>query len=409
MGYESTSRSPGGPVDRAEELDIFDRILAHIQSGTTDRSPGVARFAMTDYADATRHAAEVENILRRCPVILAHDSQLPTAGSFLTMTFGRVPILLVRTPSGRVNGFVNVCRHRAACLVDAPRGGGMRAIVCPYHSWSYDLDGNLVTLPDGTDSFPELDRSELGLRTIPAEVRHGFIWTQLSGAAAAGLDLAGYLGSADADIGSYGFDRYLYYRGSTEHRMFNWKTCIEGFLENYHFSTLHKKSTNRIFVNNLAVFDALGIHMRAVAPKRTVTSLVPSERDSWQLREHATLLYVLFPNTCIFMEKQHISVLQVVPDGPASSLVHISHLVASDNLMLRDYWDANIDIFMSAVNEDLDICESMTRGMAGCSAGDEIVFGRNEGACARFRQTVDACLEDPDLGPQHINAEIVVS
>jgi phenylpropionate dioxygenase-like ring-hydroxylating dioxygenase large terminal subunit len=270
-----------------------------------------------------------------------------------------------------------------------------------------------VAVPDAAESFPGLDQSRLRLRTVALGSRHGFIWAQLSGTATSSLDLAGYLGGADADLQSYDFDSYTYYRGTTERRMFNWKTCIEGFLENYHFSTLHKKSTNRIFLNNVAVVDNLGIHIRAVAPKRTVASLSASDRGSWRLREHATLLYVLFPNTCVFVEKKHISVLRVIPDGPAASLVHISHLVASADLKLRDFWDTNIDIFMSAVNEDLAICESMTRGMAGSYADDEIQFGRNEGACARFRQVVDACLTDPGFGRTgmlpSIDAEVALS
>jgi phenylpropionate dioxygenase-like ring-hydroxylating dioxygenase large terminal subunit len=118
-------------VNRAEELHILDRVLGHVHAGTTDRSPEIARFAVREYADEVRYAGELENILRRCPVILAHESQLPGPGSFLTMTLLGVPILLVRAQDGRINGFVNVCRHRAACLVVGARGNGVRAIQCP--------------------------------------------------------------------------------------------------------------------------------------------------------------------------------------------------------------------------------------------------------------------------------------
>ena len=108
---------------------------------------------------------------------MAHRAQLARPGDFVARTVLGTPVLLVRGGDGQVRGFVNACRHRAAQLLPESAGHGLRAIVCPYHAWSYDLGGRLCGVPDGAASFPELDPATRGLLPLPTAEHLGLLWT----------------------------------------------------------------------------------------------------------------------------------------------------------------------------------------------------------------------------------------
>ena len=256
-------------------------------------------------------------------------------------------------------------------------------------------------MPDGAASFPELDPATRGLVPLPTAEHVGLLWT-VPGRPGDGTppDVAGHLGPAGPELAGYGFAEHQLYATETRSWAVNWKVTVEAFLENYHFSTLHRRSTNKIFLNNLTVADRLGRHFRAVAPKRTIRALADHDPQTWQLRPHATILYVLFPFSCLFVEKGHASLLQVLPEAVDRSQVVISHIVGRDGLVWRDHWDANIEVFMSAVLEDLAMSESVTAGLAALP-GQQISYGRNEEACAAFHAAVDAAV---DAGPAAVPA-----
>jgi len=155
-------------MDRATELDLVRRVLEHVRAGSTDRGADEVRLPTGSYTDPDLFRREVA-ALRTLPVPVAHVSQLARPGDFVARTVLGTPVLLVRDGDGQVRGFVNACRHRAAQLLPEAAGHGLRAIVCPYHAWSYDLGGRLCGVPDGAASFPELDPARRGLlRLWPA-------------------------------------------------------------------------------------------------------------------------------------------------------------------------------------------------------------------------------------------------
>lgn len=382
-------------MKHATQVDIVRRLLRHIQDGSTDRGDRETTYRVNDYLDERRFDLEMAAVFRRQPMIIAHSSRLTRSGDYITESVLGVPVVVLRGDGGRLRAFVNVCRHRAARLLNQGCGSGLRAIVCPYHAWSYDLTGRLTTIPDETGSFPAIGRDGYDLVPLPVAERHGFVWLGLT--PGAGLDLPEFLGPLDDELASLKFDSFTFYAGEARSWRFNWKTGVEAFLENYHFATLHKRSTSRIFFNNVTVLDTLGRHIRAVAPKLSLPALRDLPERDWDLRPHATLLYVLFPGTCLFVEKLHASVVRMIPEGPAATRVRIDHVVGRDGLAYREHWNRNIELFTSAVLEDLDMCESMTAGFAALP-DRRIVFGRNEAGCVAFRNMVDGAVaaDQPD-------------
>jgi phenylpropionate dioxygenase-like ring-hydroxylating dioxygenase large terminal subunit len=381
-------------MERTLEHDLVERTLTHVRDRTTDLVAAETRYSARDYYDEDRYRHEIDAVFRRRPTIVAHVSQLARPGDFVTETVCGLPLVLNRTSEGTVNAFLNVCRHRGARLVGEAAGGRLTGFLCPYHAWTYGPDGDLRNVPDEAACFPNLDRSAMGLVRVPVEVRHGFVWVTPS-TAGGGLDVDGHLGPMGPELASFGFDDYVFYSRESEPRSCNWKLGVEGFLENYHFAVLHKNSTAPIFVHNVSTVDRLGDHVRGVAPKRSMARFLEAEGGERELRQHATILYVIFPSTCLFVERSHASLLQFLPEGPDRSRVVITHLVSSDSLRLRRLWDENIRLFNSAVVEDLDMCDSVQGGIRS-GANRELLFGRNEAGCVLFRETLEEVLaRDP--------------
>jgi phenylpropionate dioxygenase-like ring-hydroxylating dioxygenase large terminal subunit len=384
-------------MDRNAEAALIDRALqmADASQMADSRQPadlagpetGVAQWPVESYLDPRRFEREMA-VVRRQPIPLAHVSQLPEPGDFrVENVFGR-SVLLVHGEAGRHRALLNVCRHRGAEVVRAECGTAT-SFVCPYHAWSYDTDGRLTSVPDGSRSFPGLRLADRGLVELPSEVRHGLLWVTLDGG---GVPVEQFLGpELDADLATCGLAGYATYQEGALDRRFNWKTGAESFMESYHFAVLHRRTAGRVFLHNVGAYDQLGRHFRTLAPKKTLRDLRDVDRASRRIRGHATVMYLIFPSTVLFVEKDHVNLLVILPEDVERCRVLRTHLVQRLSPRLREYWDANIDLFMGAVGEDLDICESMQRGYRS-GANTTVTFGRNEQGCDAYRRVVEAAL-----------------
>lgn len=123
---------------------IADSDIADIGSGLVN--PQI-------YTDPDLYQLELKNVFGRSWLFLAHDSQLPKAGSFVQTYMGEDPVLVVRQRDGSVKAFLNQCRHRGMRICRAEAGTN-RAFTCSYHGWSYDLEGNLINVPGRADRLP---------------------------------------------------------------------------------------------------------------------------------------------------------------------------------------------------------------------------------------------------------------
>ena len=145
--------------------------------GPPDGFPKLPDLPLGRYTDPVFQALEDEYLFGRVWLYAAHDSQLPAPGSYRLCDIGGAPILLVRGEDGNVRAFRNACRHRGAPVV---RGecGTARLLVCQFHSWSYDLSGRLVRVPDERD-FVGLHADERGLPSVRCERWGGWHFVNL--------------------------------------------------------------------------------------------------------------------------------------------------------------------------------------------------------------------------------------
>jgi len=128
------------------------------------------------YTDHEFHRLDLEHIFYREWLFAGHDCEIPKAGDHFTMKVGDYPIMIVRGAAGEIRAFHNVCRHRGQQICMKSKGGGAK-LVCPYHQWTYDLDGKLVF---ARDMMKAIDTSKYGLKSLHCESFAGYIFISLA-------------------------------------------------------------------------------------------------------------------------------------------------------------------------------------------------------------------------------------
>lgn len=370
-------------MDATTQQRLVTRLLDHFAYDTTDLAGAERYVDIAVYTDPGRFNDERDRIFAAVPVLVGHVSQLQSPGDFLTDVVNGVPVLLVRSPDGEVKGFRNVCRHRGAILV-GEESGNRKAFLCPYHAWRYDTAGALTHVPDEERCFPGLDHAERGLLRVPVFERYGFLWVDL------GDTHGSHLRELAPDLTGYRLDRDRLYRVDHRHARSNWKLLVEAFLEVYHFKALHPQMTSYLFSHEFSLMDILGENMRMVAPKRELRELREKPHEEWLLRPHSTILYFIYPHTFAFVETRHLTTLQIRPITVDQSELRLLHVANDRGWAESARLDVTIEAMLQAIDEDIDICESMQRGFA--AGPHKVVFGRNEIGLQHFHDTLDMWL-----------------
>ena len=183
---------------------------------------------------------------------MAHTSELTRPHDFVTVEMPRNRVILARQKDGSVKAFVNLCRHRGA-LLEKAKTGSCRLFSCPYHRWSYDLDGSLRTITREA-TFGEVDRGGLGLVELPVEERHGFVWVVDD--AGAEIDVAAWLGpEVDEIMTGYRIQDYVSIDPQTFDEPVNWKIMQDAFLDGYHIQYAHPNTAAKHIHTNVMAFE----------------------------------------------------------------------------------------------------------------------------------------------------------
>jgi phenylpropionate dioxygenase-like ring-hydroxylating dioxygenase large terminal subunit len=375
------------------QIELIARVLDLVQRRTTDMVDGETFHPVDRYLDPQRFRREVDLLFRRGPLIVGHVSQVARPGDYFTHDATGLPLVVMRGRDDRVRTFLNVCRHRGMRVVEEACGN-KNSLACPYHGWTYGLDGTLAGLPHRY-GFPNLDTTTSGLVELPTEVGCGFVWVVPT--VGESIDVAAHLGPLAEDLASLGIAEHSIYESRLVERALNWKLGFDIFLEGYHVRRTHDATIAPVFLDNVGLYDSFAPHLRNLFPKRSIVELRDVDRQAWQLRQHANVLYVIFPNTSLLVQPDHLSLLHSFPLAPDRTRTLAYTLIpepaASDKA--RRHWDANNAIFYAAIDEDYAMGEAIQRGLAS-GANASLRFGRFEQALARFHRAVDAAIERDD-------------
>ncbi len=379
-------------MKRDTSIELVRRALDLLENDDTTRVDDVYLSPVDSYTSADWLALEQDVLFRGYPLLAAFSCELPNAGDFITNDDTGLPILLVRNTSGEINAFYNTCRHRGSKLVSGC-GRAQAGLVCPYHAWNYGLDGRLRIIPDEA-SFPGVDKSEHALTALPVVEKHGMIWVCPTPDKAIDIDaqLGGANGGLVADLAAYGFENYHPYTQRRLHRKMNWKLMLDTFLEPYHFAPLHPTTVGPLLYHNLCLLDTYGQNLRAAVIRKSIEDLRAEPEEAWDILPHSALVYLLFPNTCLVMQRDHVELWRAYPVAGKvdECMVQMDYYIPepAETASAKDHWERNMDLAVrTVIEEDIPGVESIQRGLAS-GAMTHCTFGRNEPALIHFESEI---------------------
>lgn len=377
-------------MDQSFQARAIQHLLNLIANKTTDMMPEATSVSVDRYLDPARLERERSVLFRSAPLVVAHASELATPGDFITHDASGAPLLLARTETG-ARGWLNVCRHRGTRLVREEAGHGRRAFNCPYHAWTYGNDGKLIAVPHD-EGFPGILDQGVALARVPVAERFGFIW---AAPGAHALDLDRFLAPLETDLVALEAEKHHVHHLESWTRQLNWKLAIESFIEAYHVRVVHVATIAPFFIDNLATHEKLGLHYRGVYPTKAFPKLAEVDRREWKIREVANVLYLLFPNTFVLVQPDHLVTATIWPEALDRTRFVARWLFPTPTTdENRGARAPAVAAVLAALNEDFAIGESIQRGLAS-GANETLRHGRFEQGLRFFHESVAAALEGP--------------
>lgn len=313
------------------------------------------------YTDPAVFEAESERIFERQWYYVGRADDLPTPGRFIRRRVGREAVILVRGRDKRIRGFLNVCRHRGSQLCLSDEGDVGKAIRCPYHAWSYGLDGRFITAPNWP-AMEMVDRTRYGLHTVRVEEWEGLLWVSLADHPAPLRDQI--RPQIEARLGDYAkFERYhlagLKVGGRREYDVAaNWKLIYENFQECYHCGTIHPELVETIPqfrspAMGTGGYDPSGYPIAEGLASFSLTGNTVLPRLPHLLPEDDRLYYgmVVRPNCFISLVNDHVIVHRFEPVAPDRTRAVCEWLFPADVVESGDYDLSDAIALFSKVNE----------------------------------------------------------
>ena len=365
------------------EPDLIDRIFQHIDQKTTDLGEREWQEPVEHYYSQARFEQEIQ-MLRQRPVVFCPSSALPEKGSYIARTAAGTPLVVVRGQDNQVRAFINACRHRGMKVVDG--SGCARALSCPYHAWTYNLDGSLKGIP-GKEAFPQLASDAPGLTEVSAIEKGGLVYVQQEG-------------EIDSDPMTHALDFFVdeqicFHQSETTDEA-NWKLLTETLLEGYHIKSLHRDSFYPFGLDNINVVETFGQNARVVYPFKRIEKLREIARGDRDITGLATLVYHLFPNVSVSVLSKHTSVTIIEPLSPTRTQMtsyYVKHAdtsarTISDEDAMRDVKFVN----QSGQEEDRAAARAIQETVT-TAANTHLNFGYFEKAIVHFHQNLSAAFQ----------------
>ncbi len=243
----------------------------------------------TFYNDVSVYNHDLKVIFYRKWIYAGHTSQLPQPGCYFLVEFGSESIIVSRGKDQEIRAFANVCRHRGSrvCL---EKSGKSRTFVCPYHAWTYELDGSLRSRREMPEDF---QRENYGLKSVRLGIFHGLIFISLDPNAP---DLNQGLSTMDSALKIYKLEKTKVACQKTFTVEANWKLAIENFMECYHCAPAHSEYSCSHALNTPKDYEALRPAMLELSERlgyqiESLDQSNPADRDSIQFFYNRSAMY----------------------------------------------------------------------------------------------------------------------
>jgi Rieske 2Fe-2S family protein len=340
---------------------------------TIDTFTAGARTLPQHYFTAPEIFAEEQaKIFARQWVLVGHQSEIAQPGDFLVATVAGESLIVLRDPRLTVRAFYNVCRHRGTRLCGAAKGR-LRAIQCPYHAWTYALDGRLTGAPH-MDEVPDFQKSDYSLHAVHLVLWEGFIFVNL---AAKPNPAAGWFRPLAEKFAHWNLPQLRSARRIEYDVAANWKLVFQNYSECYHCPGVHpalsKISPFDSAENDLAEGPFLGGFMEIAKGASLTMSGKACARPVGEIRgedHHRVFYYSIFPNMLLSMHPDYVMLHQLWPQSPDRTLIQCDwffHPEAAGGVSASGYgYDPEDAVaFWDMTNkQDWHVCELSQQGIA---------------------------------------------
>ncbi len=286
------------------------------------------------YTDPDFYELEKERVFRRSWLAVGRVDQVAEPGDYFSLDLFGEPIIVCRDRGGDLRALSNVCTHRWMRLVGHPPDarfpfkadacGHRNSFQCPYHLWSFDLDGRLVGAP-GMEEAEGFDKADHGLPRFAVETWGGFVFVNLDPEAA---PLASQLRALDPFVEAYELDRLRMIEGLEYDCPWNWKLSVEAGNESYHHLGLHQDILEEWLPAEMSDIEpSMGpftIYRNPTKDGSPMPCLFPPPRGLDERQMSSLQLVNVFPYTMFFMSPEHTAWLQLIPESAEShKLVYV--------------------------------------------------------------------------------------
>ena len=319
-------------------------------------------------------AEEQEKIFSTQWILVGHHSQIARPGDYFVAKVAGESLIVVRDKREEIHGFHNVCRHRGTRLIENKNGQLSAAIQCPYHAWTYALDGRLIGAPH-MDEVPSFDKANYALHPVSLALWKAFIFVNLADASA---QRGGYTSLEEWFAPLMGkFSRWNLPALRSAKRIeydvrANWKLIFENYSECYHCPGVHpelsKISPYNSAENDLTEGPFLGGFMR-IAKGRSLTMsgnacALPMEQfgeEDFRL----VFYYSIFPNMLLSLHPDYVMVHQLQPQSPERTLILCDWFFHAEAFERQDFNPQDAIEFWDMVNkQDWHVCELSQQGIS---------------------------------------------
>ena len=389
-------------------IPIARDVIKHAKAGTLRQAKDVMRLPADNYTNSDRFEAELNQVIKRVPIILGPSCEIPNPGDFKTLSIAGMSLIVTRDDDGKANALINACSHRGACLIQN-ENGNRRKFTCPYHGWSFSNKGALIAI-SAQEDFGEINKNHYGLKTLPVYESAGLIWAIVNPEST--VDTKSFLAGYDSMLEIFAFSKWIYVSKRTFSGP-NWKIAYDGYLEYYHVPVLHRE-TFGVDATNRGLYYTWGPHQHIKSPATEkghvatetlgyMSELMDKPETEWDTETLTYGVWTVFPTTSIASFDaggRGVLISQILPGETVDESITNQYYIMEKPPSNPEAAEEQFDFFQQVVmQEDYAMGSSAQPGLKKGGI-DHVLFGRNEQGNQHFHKWVDKVMSaksDDDL------------